>query len=140
MRIEAALRAKHHRVVAVRMNDLVLTAARRMRTENIGLLVVKDTCATEGDAILGVVTERDILQAIVDHGMHALKQAVARLMRPAVVCCDLHDTVERALTLMRRHRIGHLPVLHDGSLVGVVSMGDLVSLSMNSQPEELVAA
>lgn len=140
MRIEAALRAKAHRVVAVRMTDTVLTAARRLRTENVGLLVVKDTCATEGDAILGVLPERTILQAIVDHGMRALKLPVSRLMSPTVVCCDLHDGVEHAFNLMRRHRVGHLPVLHDGSLVGVVSMGDLVSLSVNSQPEELVAA
>lgn len=140
MRIEAALRAKPHRLIAVRMTDTVLTAARRLRAENVGLLVVKDTCATEGDAILGVVAERSILQAIVDHGMQALTLPVGRLMTAAVVCCDLHDSIEHALNLMRRHRVGHLPVLHDGSLVGVVSMGDLVSLSINSQPEELVAA
>lgn len=140
MRIEAALRAKHHRVVAVRMTEAVLTAARRMRDENVGLVVVKDTCATEGDAILGVLTERGILQAIVDHGMHALKLPVSRLMNSTVICCDLHDSVERALTLMRRHRVGHLPVLHDSSLVGVVSMGDLVSASMDAGSPELVAA
>ena len=127
MRIEAVLRAKHRRVITVRMTDTVLNAARRLRAEDVGLLVVKDTCATEGDAVLGVLSERDILQAIVDHGMHAMKLPVSRLMTLAVFCCDLDDSVERALTLMHAHHIRHLPVLDNGSLVGVVSMRDLVA-------------
>ena len=132
MRIEAVLRARHRRVVTVRMTDTVLTAARRLRAEDVGLLVVKDTCATEGDAVLGVLSERDILQAIVDHGMQAMTLPVSRLMTLAVFCCDLYDSVERALMLMHRHHIRHLPVLDNGSLVGVVSMRDLMAPSVET--------
>lgn len=126
MRIDTVLRTRHPRLVTIRMTETVMAAGRRLRAENIGLLVVKDTCATEGDAILGVVSERDILHAIVDHGAAAMKLPVASLMTTRVVCCELYDSVERALALMRQHHVRHLPVLHDGGLVAVISIRDLL--------------
>lgn len=133
MRVEAALRNKRHRVVAVRMQDSAHCAARRLREENVGVLVVKDTCATEGDAVLGLLSERDILQAIVERGLNALKAPVSTLMSRSVVCCDLFESIDRALALMHRNGVRHLAVLHDGCLAGVVSMRDLVGLSLGQE-------
>lgn len=140
MRIEAALRARHPRIVTIRMTDSVLLAARRLRAENVHLLVVKDTCATEGDAVLGVITERHILQAIVDHGIAAMKMPVTALMSRHVICCAPHDTVEHALALMHANDVRHLPVLQDGALIAVVSLRDLLALSKTAEPEQLAAA
>lgn len=136
MLIDTVLRTRHPRIVTIRMTDTVLTAARRLRAENVGVLVVKDTCATEGDAVLGVISERHVLQAIVDRGMAALSLPVSTLMSLSLACCHLHDTVARALTLMHEHDVRHLPVLHDHALVGVVSMRDLLAVT---RPEPATA-
>jgi CBS domain-containing protein len=136
MLIDTVLRTRQPRIVTVRMTDTVLSAARRLRAEDVGVLVVKDTCATEGDAVLGVISERHVLQAIVDRGMAALTLPVSMLMSRIMVRCQLHDTVVRALALMHEHDVRHLPVLHDDALVGVVSMRDLLAVT---RPEPAIA-
>lgn len=134
MQVEMALRAKQARIVTIRMSETCMVAARMLRSENIGVLVVKDSCGTEGDVILGVLSERDILQAIVDHGMAAFAMPVSALMTRAVVSCDSSDTVDRALALMNEHHIRHLPVLHGEALVGVISIRDMLSLAAPAGP------
>ncbi len=129
MRVAAALRAKAARIVAIRMTETVMTAARLLRAENIGILVVKDSCGTEGDVILGMLSERDILQAIVDHGTAAFAMPVSALMTYPGVSCQTDDTVDRALGLMDEHHIRHLPVLEQEALVGVVSIRDMLALA-----------
>lgn len=134
MRVDMALRAKRGRIVTIRMTETCMVAARLLRSENIGVLVVKDSCGTEGDVILGVLSERDILQAIVDHGTAAFAMPVLALMTRAVVACQSNDTVDRALGLMSEHHIRHLPVLHEEALVGVISIRDMLSLAAVAGP------
>lgn len=129
MQVEMALRAKRGRIVTIRMTETCLVAARLLRSENIGALVVKDSCGTEGDVILGVLSERDILQSIMDHGTAAFAMPVAALMTRDVISCQSNDSVDRALSMMDEHHIRHLPVLHGESLVGVISMRDMLSLA-----------
>ncbi len=81
---------------------------------------MKDSCATEGDVILGVLSERDILQAIVDYGTAAFSMPVSVLMTRDVISCQSDDIVDHALELMNEHHIRHLPVLHGEALVGVI--------------------
>lgn len=128
MKVEQILRNKGARIVSVRMNESVEVAARLLRRENIGALVVKDVCRTEGDVVVGMISERDILRALADHGAAALKMPVSRLMSRTVVSCSARDGVERVLELMDRHHVRHLPVLDEHTLIGVVSIRDVIAL------------
>jgi CBS domain-containing protein len=128
MRIEAALGDRRGRVVTVLTSDSVMSAARRLRSDNVGALIVKDICATEGDAVLGVLSERDVVQAIVDHGAAAFTMPVSDLMTRAVIFCQSDDSIDDALAKMNRHHIRHLPVLQDGALIGVVSIRDVLAM------------
>jgi CBS domain-containing protein len=128
MRIDTALGDRRGRVIAINMADTVMAAARRLRSENVSVLVVKDTCATEGDAVLGVISERDIVQAIVDHGAASFTKPVSDLMSRAVIFCQADDSVDHAVALMNKHHIRHLPVLDNGALVGVFGIRDVVAL------------
>lgn len=133
MQVERALWAKRGRIVTIRMAETCMVAARLLRSENIGVLVVKDSCATEGDVILGVLSERDVLQAIVDHGTAAFSMPVFALMTRDVVTCQSDDAVDYALDLMNEHHIRHLPVLHGEALVGVISIRDVLALATTAE-------
>lgn len=128
MKIEAILQNKHPRTITIRMTQTAETAARLLRRENIGAVVVKDTCDTEGDAILGMLSERDILRAIADHGVAALAMPVSSLMTRDVVTCDPRDEVEKVIVLMDEHHIRHVPVVQDDALIGVISIRDLLTV------------
>ena len=134
MQVEMALRAKRGRIATIRMTETAVVAARLPRSENIGVPVVKDGCGTEGDAVLGVISERDIPQAIVDHGTAAFAMPVLAPMTRAIVLLRSDDTVDLALELMEEHHIRHLPVLHGGTLVGVISIRDVLSLAAPARP------
>src|ERR1700758_3002003 len=84
MRVDTILRGKGSRIIAIRMGTSAEAAARLLKSENVGAVVVKDTCGTEGDVVLGILSERDLLHALVDHGVAALKMPVASLMSRAV--------------------------------------------------------
>jgi CBS domain-containing protein len=136
MKIETALGTRRGRLVTVSTTDTVMTAARRLRSDNVGALIVKDTCHTEGDAVLGVLSERDVVQAIVDHGAASFTMKVSDLMTRAVIFCDADDSIDDAFARMNKHHIRHLPVLQDGSLIGVVSIRDVLA----AKAEALAAA
>jgi CBS domain-containing protein len=128
MKIETILRKKDPRTITIRMTETAEAAARLLRRENIGAVVVKDTCGTEGDTILGMLSERDILRAIADLGVAALKMPVSALMTRDVVICDPRDEVSTVIGLMDQHHIRHVPVVQDDSLIGVISVRDLLAV------------
>ncbi len=128
MKVEHILRKKGTRIVTVRMNETVEVAARLLRKDNIGALVVKDVCRTEGNTVVGMFSERDVVRALADHGPAALKMRVSALMSRGVVSCSSRDSLDRVLELMDRHHVRHLPVLDDHTLVGVVSIRDVIAL------------
>jgi CBS domain-containing protein len=125
------------------MNETVEVAARLLRKDNIGALVVKDVCRTEGNTVVGMFSERDVVRALADHGPAALKMRVSALMSRGVVSCSSRDSLDRALELMDRHHVRHLPVLDEHTLVGVVSIRDVIALqgaSAASHREMAIAA
>jgi len=134
MKVRELLLKKGTRIISLRMNETVERAARMLREENVGALVVKDVCNSEGDTIVGMFSERDFLRAVVDKGPAILKQPVSRLMTPKVVACSSRDDVSHAVALFNTHQIRHLPVIDEHTLIGVISMRDVVAVS------ELVAA
>ncbi|HUZ63184.1 MAG TPA: CBS domain-containing protein [Acetobacteraceae bacterium] len=128
MKINDVLRDKRNRIVSVRMHETVRTAAKLLRSENIGAIVVKDTCETEGDVVLGMLSERDLLRALVDQGQRALELPVSALMTRTVISCTPQDDLDHVVDLMARHHIRHVPVLDNEALVGVMSIRDLLAV------------
>ena len=121
MSIQSILDRNGANVITIRATEAVKSAADRMRERNIAALVV-----TSGDAITGLISERDIVHAISLHGERALSMAVLDLMPHSTITVAPGDTLKRAMSLMTNHRVRHLPVFADGKLVGIVSIGDVV--------------
>jgi CBS domain-containing protein len=122
------LHNKSGEIATTRPEDSVYEAIRQMGEKNIGALV-----AMEGDEVVGVLSERDYSRKVVLQGRTSRDTCVGDIIsRPAIVV-QSSDGIEKCMQLMIRNRIRHLPVVDDGRLVGVVSMGDFVSWVMNSQ-------
>jgi CBS domain-containing protein len=129
MKVKQLLLEKGTRIISVRMDETVEKAAQMLRDENIGAIVVKDVCNTEGDTVVGMFSERDFLRAILDRGAGILKKPVSSLMSPRVISCNSKDDVAKIVELFNKHRIRHVPVIDDHTLIGVVSIRDVVAAS-----------
>jgi CBS domain-containing protein len=131
MTVADLLRTKPTRILSARMDETVETVARLMSRENIGALVVKDEVGNEGDTLVGVFSERDLLHAIVAQGPAVLKRPVAALMSKGVVSCRPEDDLSTVLALMQKHQIRHVPVVDGTTLIGVVSIRDFIGLKLD---------
>jgi CBS domain-containing protein len=104
--------------------------------EAIGLMVEKDIgalVAVEDGQVIGVLSERDYSRKVVLHGLTSRETLVGEILaRPAIIV-QSSDSIEKCMQLMTSHRIRHLPVVDGGCLLGLVSIGDLVSWVMHSQ-------
>ena len=138
MRVEDILRRKGTRIGTVRINETVETALRLLKAENTGALVVKDVCRTEGNTVVGVISERDIVRSLTDRGPGILSLPVTAVMSNHPVCCAPGDSVRRVLQLMDEHTVRHIPVLDGASLVGVVSVRDLIKAQLVAAPPDAV--
>lgn len=108
--------------------DTVLEAIRRMAEKGIGALVVMD-----GDGIVGMVTERDYARKVILMGRGSEDTAVREIMSPSVLYVRPHQSNEDCMALMTGNRVRHLPVLDQGRLIGLISMGDLVKDIISDQ-------
>ncbi|MBA4788868.1 MAG: CBS domain-containing protein [Pseudomonadota bacterium] len=136
--VDDILREKRHaRIITVRMNETVGTAALIMKRENISSVVVKDVCRTEGNTVVGVFSERDVTRALVDHGSSTSSLPVASFIRRAVISCRLSDSIGTVLRLMNEHEVRHLPVIEEHGLVGVISATDLIRHYLHEEEAEL---
>jgi CBS domain-containing protein len=115
-------------VWTTRVEDTVYDAIRQMGERNIGALV-----AVENGVVVGVLSERDYSRKVVLQGRTSRDTKVGEILsRPAITVCS-KDGIETCMKLMTQHRIRHLPVVDEGHLVGLVSIGDLVSWVMQTQ-------
>lgn len=106
--------------VTMHTGTTVLEAARRMRDDDIGdVLVVRD--GTVG----GIVTDRDIVVRVLAEGLDPQGVSVSQIMSDEVVCLSPDDSIERATEMMRDKAIRRIPIVEDGEPVGIVSIGDL---------------
>jgi len=122
MRIEEILRAKGNTVVTTRSHATIETVLQRLRSENIGSLVVSDNAGR----LDGIISERDIVRAMSEHGCEALRMRVKEVMTRNVETCMPGSKITDVMATMTRRRFRHMPVVADGSLVGIVSIGDIV--------------
>ena len=121
MSIESILRQKGTEVATIAPEASIKRAADWLRARNIGSLVV-----TSGKAVLGLISEREIVHAFSRYGETAALMPVREIMRHGVITVSPDESITRVMNLMTRHRVRHIPVLRDGNLVGIVSIGDVV--------------
>jgi CBS domain-containing protein len=122
------LRDKGHAVHSVASDASVLEAIRLMAEEHIGALLVID-----GGRLTGIVSERDYARKVVLNGRSSTTTAVHEIMSTPVITIGPEHTVEDAMRLMTSRRIRHLPVVRGETLLGVVSIGDLVKSVIEEQ-------
>ncbi len=127
MLVADLMKLKSARVPTIRMRETVEMAATLLNRERIGAVVVKDACGSEGDTVVGIFSERDVVRAIAERGPAALKTPVADLMSRNMISCAMDDSVDHVRELMETHHVRHLPVLQDHQLVGVLSIRDVLS-------------
>jgi CBS domain-containing protein len=127
MRIEVVLRQKGDFVATIRPDASVIDALAELAEHGVGALVV----SRDGRTPDGVVSERDVARRLNDSGPSILDSSVASIMSSTVRCCAPEDEVESLMATMTTHRIRHVPVLRDGGLVGIVSIGDVVKSRMD---------
>ena len=126
MHVGDILRRKSTRVVTVRMNETIGIAAKLMRANNVGAVVVQDVVHTEGSTAVGMFTERDVVRAVAEHGAAGVNLKVSQLISvQQLVSCSSTDTLEQVRHLMSKHHIRHLPVIDNYSLIGVISIRDI---------------
>ncbi|MBR1124112.1 CBS domain-containing protein [Bradyrhizobium lablabi] len=121
MTIESILRRKGTDVATIAPDASVKRAADWLRAKNIGALVV-----TSENAIAGLISEREIVDAFSRHGEAAKSMLVKEVMQYGVTTVSPDDSVVRVMKLMTHHRVRHMPVVRGGKLVGIVSIGDVV--------------
>ena len=130
MRIADILRSKGPLVATVTETTTVAALLADLAVHDIGSLVVIDA-----DGVVGIVSERDVVRKLHEHGPDLLRRPVAEVMSAGVVSCGPDDRVDDLAVLMTNNRVRHVPVLINGRLAGIVSIGDVVKNRM----EEMVA-
>ena len=121
MSVESILNQKGTDVATIAPDVSIKRAADWLRAKNIGALVV----TTDG-TVLGLISEREIVHAMSRHGAAATSMPVSEIMRRGVITVSPAETVAHVMNLMTRHRVRHMPVLRDGKLAGIISIGDVV--------------
>jgi IMP dehydrogenase len=119
--VQTILTRKGRQVVSIGAADSVLAAASLMNERSIGGLVV-----TEGDRLIGVFTERDILRRVVAAKRDPASTPVREVMTTPVACCRPETTLAECRSVMTEKRIRHIPVVDDHGLCGIVTSGDLL--------------
>lgn len=132
MAVTQILQHKGRHVSTVRSIDHVGAAIRKLHEERIGALVVLDRWGK----LVGMFSERDVIHALAQHGAEALDYEVHEVMTPDVTTCTPEDRIDEAMKVMTAHRVRHLPVMEEGQLVGIVSIGDLVKHRLDEKEQE----
>lgn len=132
MRISSILRTKGNEVVTVEPDASLAEACRTLAERRIGALLIVDA---DGMPV-GLLSEREVVQALAAGGAAALEQPVRELMHVPVETCAPGDGIDAIMAFMTEHRIRHLPVLDAGALAGIVSIGDVVKLRVDNLESE----
>jgi CBS domain-containing protein len=125
-RVGDVLRRKHTRIITIRLRETVAVAVTLMNRENIHALVVKDVCRTEGNVVVGVFSERDVTRGLEAHGAAVLNLPIANFLSRPLTSCAASDTIDTVLRLMDERQVRLLPVLDDHTLIGVISISEVI--------------
>lgn len=131
MFVAEILKTKGNAVFSITPDVTVAEACHELEQKRVGALVVCD-----GDRVAGVFSERDVVRAVAADGAAALTRAVSNYMTAKVIYAEASEQMSALMNRMTDRRIRHLPVLTDGRLTGVVSIGDVVKCQIAEHAHE----
>jgi CBS domain-containing protein len=132
MTVKAILSVKGTEVLTIEPTTNLATAAKILAERKIGALVVTGP----DQRVVGIVSERDIVQELAAHGPAALDLALTEVMTRKVTTCSASDTISSVMERMTAGKFRHLPVLEQGRLAGIVSIGDVVKYRLQEMERE----
>ena len=135
MLVESILQSKGATVHTVTAGAKVSDAVAALNKYNIGAVIVVDS---DGE-VAGIISERDIVRLLGRDAAGALKRPVSECMTANVVTCGRSTTVASLMEQMTRYRIRHIPIVEDGALLGIVSIGDVVKRKIEETEQEALA-
>ena len=121
MTVRAILDSKGHHITGVEPDAKLSAAIKILADKKIGAVL-----AMSNDRIEGILSERDIVRALAERGARVLEEPVSAVMTRKVVSCRESDTVAGIMEMMTLGKFRHLPVVEDGKVVGLISIGDIV--------------
>jgi len=124
MLVSQILREKGRDVLAISPGATLAEAARVLTKHRIGALIVRD----QDGALSGIISERDVVRAVAEEGAAGLAFTVDSRMTRDVATCTQTDTIEEIMETMTRCRFRHLPVVEEDSVIGIISIGDVVKM------------
>ena len=133
MTIACILKSKGADIAHVSPSDSIAAVSSLLAARRIGAVLVRDAAGQ----MLGIVSERDIVRILAREGAATLGMTAAQLMTSSLVTVTPATTVAEAMALMTANRVRHLPVLRDGALAGLVSIGDVVKARLEQQAHEV---
>lgn len=122
MKVRDMLAIKGDQVATIGPDASVETALHRLKLEGVGALVV----SADSESIAGIVSERDIVRGLPDHGAAILEMKISEIMTRSVKTCSPDASVQELMGEMTRSRFRHMPVVSDNKLCGIISIGDVV--------------
>lgn len=126
--VRDVLERKGTAVATIHRNDTVLAAARLMNENRIGAVVV-----TDGDRAVGIFTERDVMNRVVAAERAPAGLKVGDVMTSPMACCRRSTTLDACRSIMTARKIRHLPVVEEGRLHGIISIGDILAAQSDDQ-------
>ena len=127
--VQEILTKKGQQILSIGTRASSLDAALLMNRHKVGSLLVM-----EGEAVVGIITERDLLERVLAGRRDPARTSVEDVMTAEVLCCQPHTSIEEARSVMKNRRVRHLPVVaEDGQLHGMISIGDLNAYEAYSQ-------
>lgn len=133
-KVSAVLEHKGHAVVTVAPRQTIASLVKLLTVNRIGAAPVIDE-----DRLVGIISERDVIRGMAEHGDAVTALPVERLMTREVRTCSPEDAIVELMETMTLQRIRHLPVIHNGALHGIVSIGDVVKRRLYEAQSELEA-
>jgi CBS domain-containing protein len=130
--VKHLLTDKGHDIVSIEPHATVLDAIKLMAEKGIGALLV-----TDAGRLVGIISERDYARKVILKGRASDDTPVRDIMTADVVTTRSEETVRKCLNMMTEHHFRHLPVVDDGELKGIISIGDLVKAIIAEQQEEI---
>jgi CBS domain-containing protein len=135
MLVSHILKEKGRDVLAIAPDATLFEASRVLTLNRIGALLVRDP----DGALSGIISERDIVRAIAEEGASALALTVIERMTTDVATCEENDTIAEIMETMTRCRFRHMPVIQEGRVAGIVSIGDVVKIRIAETMREAQA-
>lgn len=131
MTIKTILQRKGSKVFTIAPEMTIAEVARDLNTHRIGAVVIM-----QDERLVGILSERDIVRCLAEKGAAALTERVENVMTRKVEVCGLDDTANSAMERMSAARFRHMPVVEDGRLIGIVSIGDVVKKRIDDAERE----